>query len=156
MSRQHLKTSLFQKVTKFSCLDEDLGGTDILHFALSFPSIKAVLLLQNTAEILGLSPILHHITFFVWATQPREKCHTSKQLLCKRKRKKSDICVCVCVALFPSKWSQFCGFWHSITQNNAEKEGVHCSLGLFHIKKKAPKLFLKSPSFTVISTFIEH
>lgn len=106
------------------------------HFALSFPSIKAVLLLQNTAEILGLSQILHHITFCVWATQPRRRRHISKQLLCKR-----WLCVCVCVGLFPSKWSQFCGFRRSIAQNNTGEEEVYCSLGLFNIKNDPKALF---------------
>lgn len=43
------------------------------HFALSFPSIKAKLLLHNASEILRLSPVLHHITFCVEATQPSSR-----------------------------------------------------------------------------------
>lgn len=49
------------------------------HFAWSFSSIKAVLLLQNTSEILGLSSILHHITFYISPTQPWQQSHMWKQ-----------------------------------------------------------------------------
>lgn len=153
MSRQHLKTSLFQKVTKFSCLDEDLGGTDILPWA--FHQSKLCYYCRTPPRSWGYHQyciILH----FLSEPPNQGRSVTNPNSYSVKEKEKNQTYVCVCVALFPSKWSQFCGFWHSIAQNNAEKEGVHCSLGLFHIKKKAPKLFLKSPSFTVISTFIEH
>lgn len=54
-----------------------------LRFALSFPSIKAVLLQQNTSEIFRLSTILHHITLYVSATLPWKQSHMWKQTLFK-------------------------------------------------------------------------
>lgn len=149
MSRWHTwRWAYFRKVTEFSCTMKTLKAPDVPPRA--FPSIKATRLLQDAAEISGPSQILH-IKCCVWATQPWQRCHISKHLLCER----TD-CACVCGGVrvyFLRKWEQFCGFCRSITQNNIAGEGAHCSLCLFNIKI-APKLFLKSTLFfTATYTF---
>lgn len=133
----------FQKVTKFSC---SMKTSKALTFCLELSINQSSTITAEYRRDLGA--ITNIASYYILCLSHPTKAavsHIQTATLWK-------MTIRVYVGLFSSKWSQFCGFWRSITQNNIGGEGAYCSLGLFNTKM-APKLFVKPTFFTVIYTF---